>query len=219
MAKVYKKVIVVFLLCITLTACSSSPNDLEGFWMADNGDTIAFDTNGKAIIDGISLDYSIFDKTYISFSLQNSASHYKFELNDGILILTDPSNGSTQKFYNDESQQKEIRERLAQIEAERAEMERKEEEAQQQAIAQEQAQREYENYVYSLYNEVSCIDNDIADRYQWIENNEYFIETAEPSDDDIPMYHDEIAQWQREIEQLEAQKRGLIATLTNLGEY
>ena len=50
----------IVLLC--LTGCSSNKNPLEGYWISDNGNTIAFTSETEVVIDNeIIGEYSIYD--------------------------------------------------------------------------------------------------------------------------------------------------------------
>lgn len=243
-----KRILLVLLLCFSLTSCSLAPQAIEGFWMAENGDTISFNSDGKAIIDGLSHDYSVYDKNCLSISFWDFAEEYRFELGTDTLTLIDLSNGSTQTFYRDIEKQAEIQENLKLL------------------AAQEQATQEYEEYVKSLKNHLFSVESSISynlgcinDREEWIADLEvliqeesYYLEeikseitelqknSEESSDEKIDLlqekqtlahekidrYKENIETYQNEIDQcyrenatLETEKEKLIKELQDLGEY
>ena len=162
---------VVIALILGLTACGSEPETIEGFWMAENGETISFNSNGKAIIDSISLDYSIYGENNLSISFWGFAEEYRFSIEKDVLTLTDLSNNTHMTYYRDEGKQAEIQERLNEIAAEQAEQKR----IQQELEAQAQAQEDYEKYVKSLKNRIDSINTEISWTYEYISDNESYI--------------------------------------------
>lgn len=163
-----KKVLFLLVLCFVLTACNSEPETIEGYWMAENGDTISFNSDGKAIIDGFSYDYSIYNENYVSISFWGFAEEYRFEIESDILKLTDLSTNASQKLYRGEEKQSEIQANLDKLEAERAEEEKKQKEIE-----------EYEKFINDLKSTVDTIDDEISNTYKSIKDNEYWIATTE----------------------------------------
>lgn len=230
----WKKLLVIIILCFCLTACSSKSKSIEGYWMAENGDTISFNSDGKAIIEGISCDYSIYDKNNLSISWWGFAQEYKFEINKDVLTLTEAGSNSTQLFYRDEGKQAKIQENLNQIAARQAEQERIQQEIEQ---AQKE-QKEYEKYISSLKSRVDTIDSQIAEDQDWICEIENWITEIDSNveklqkstdmladsqienlkDQQSRLYED-TSELQQEIADLKAEKEEIIETLIELGEY
>ena len=151
-------------LTLSLTACNSEPETIEGYWMSENGETISFNSDGKAIVDGISLDYSIYNENNLSIFFLGFAEEYRFDIEEDVLTLTDLSSNSIVTYYRDEEKQKEIKENCDKIAAEQAEYER----IQQQLEAETQAQKDYEEYVHSKKSRLDSIDSKIAENEGWI---------------------------------------------------
>lgn len=189
-------VILAVALILALTACGSEPETIEGYWMAENGETISFNSDGKAIVDGFSLNYSIYDETYLSISFIGLAEEYRFDLEKDTLTLTDLSNNSKMTYYRDEVKQAEIQKTLNQIAAEQAEQER----IQQEAAAQAQAQEDYEKHVSNLKNRLETIDKEIPKLQGYIRDNEGYIADSNQS---IQEELISISELQNEISQLQ----------------
>lgn len=173
-----KKLAILFFITIlmfNITACSPEPETIEGYWMQENGDTVSFNSDGKAIIDGIALDYSIYNENNLSITLLGHAQEYRFNVKNDILTLTDLSNNNVWTFYRDEKKQAEIQENLNQLAAEQAEKER----MQQELEAQQQAEENYEKYVDSLKERIDSIDSKVAEKKEYISVNEEYIAEAE----------------------------------------
>ena len=221
-------------LTLSLTACNSEPETIEGYWMSENGETISFNSDGKAIVDGISLDYSIYNENNLSISFLGFAEEYRFDIEEDVLTLTDLSSNSIVTYYRDEEKQKEIKENCDKIEAEQAEYER----IQQQLEAETQAQKDYEEYVRSKKSRLDSIDSKIAENEGWIIEVQNWIADIDSdlaevyqSDDMIAdkeiqhlrnyqneLYED-IAEIEQEITDLETEKEEIIKELKELGEY
>lgn len=221
-------------LTLSLTACNSEPETIEGYWMSENGETISFNSDGKAIVDGISLDYSIYNENNLSISFLGFAEEYRFDIEEDVLTLTDLSSNSIVTYYRDEEKQKEIKENCDKIAAEQAEYER----IQQQLEAETQAQKDYEEYVRSKKSRLDSIDSKIAENEGWIIEVQNWIADIDSdlaevyqSDDMIAdkeiqhlrnyqneLYED-IAEIEQEITDLETEKEEIIKELKELGEY
>lgn len=195
MKKIYTFIAIIVLI-LGLTACSSEPETIEGYWMAENGETISFNSDGKAIIDGISLSYSVYNENNLSISFLGFAEEYRFDLEKDILTLTDLSSNSKIVYYRDEDKQAEIQENLNKIKEERAEQER----LQQELEAQAQAQKDYEQYVTKLKKRIESIDTEIPRIQGYISDSEGYI--AE-SNQNIQEELDTIAELETEIAQLQ----------------
>ena len=170
MKKLYIFILTIALI-LGLTAYGSEPETIEGYWMAENGETVSFNSDGKAIIDGISLDYSIYNENNLSISFLGFAEEYRFDIEKDVLTLTNLSNNSVMTYYRDEDKQTEIKENLNKIAAEQTEQER----IQQELEAQAQAQEDYEKYVTKLKNRIESIDKEIPRIQEYITNNEGYI--------------------------------------------
>lgn len=172
-----KLAIIIFtiILLASVTGCSDKVESIEGYWMQENGDTVSFNSDGKAIIDGLSLDYSIYNDNNLSISFLGFAKEYRFNVKNDILTLTDLSSNETWTFYRDEKKQKEIQAKLNQLAAEKIEKQR----IQQEAEAQEQAAKEYEKHINSLKARINSIDTEIKDRNEYITVNKNYITEAE----------------------------------------
>lgn len=221
-------------LTLSLTACNSEPETIEGYWMSENGETISFNSDGKAIVDGISLDYSIYNENNLSIFFLGFAEEYRFDIEEDVLTLTDLSSNSIVTYYRDEEKQKEIKENCDKIAAEQAEYER----IQQQLEAETQAQKDYEEYVHSKKSRLDSIDSKIAENEGWIIEVQNWIADIDSdlaevyqSDDMIAdkeiqhlrnyqneLYED-IAEIEQEITDLETEKEEIIKELKELGEY
>lgn len=221
-------------LTLSLTACNSEPETIEGYWMSENGETISFNSDGKAIVDGISLDYSIYNENNLSIFFLGFAEEYRFDIEEDVLTLTDLSSNSIVTYYRDEEKQKEIKENCDKIAAEQAEYER----IQQQLEAETQAQKDYEEYVRSKKSRLDSIDSKIAENEGWIIEVQNWIADIDSdlaevyqSDDMIAdkeiqhlrnyqneLYED-IAEIEQEITDLETEKEEIIKELKELGEY
>lgn len=195
MKKIYT-FIAIIVLVLGLTACSSELESIEGYWMAENGETISFNSDGKVIIDGISLSYSVYNENNLSISFWGFAEEYRFNLEKDILTLTDLSSNSKIVYYRDEDKQTEIQENLNKIREERAEQER----LQQELHVQAQVQKDYEQYITKLKNRIESIDKEIPRIQGYISDNEGYI--AE-SNQDIQEELDTIAELETEIAQLQ----------------
>lgn len=229
----WKKLLLIFILCFCFTACSSEYKSIEGYWMAENGDTISFNSDGKAIIEGISYDYSIYDGNNLSISLWGFAQEYKFTIDKDVLTLTKAGSNSTQLFYKNEGKQAEIQENLNQIAANQEEQER----IQQKNEQAQKEQKEYEKYISSLESRIDTIDSKIAEDQAWIVEIESWITEIDSNiaglqqsddmlaDSQIDNLKDQqsrlcedISELQQEITDLETEKEEIVKTLTELGE-
>ena len=168
-------IILTISLILGLTACGSEPETIEGYWMAENGETISFNSDKKAIIEGISLDYSIYNDNNLSISFLGFAEEYRFNIEKDVLTLTDLSDNSVMTYYRDEDKQAEIQENLNQIAAEQAEQKR----IQQEEESEAQAQEDYENHVTKLKNRIESIDKETSLLYSYISDNEGYIKDNE----------------------------------------
>lgn len=100
------------LLVIILTGCSLKKESIEGYWMAENGETLSFTADGKVIQDGITANYSIYGENNISFSFLGMATEGKFKIKNDVLTLIDLEDNSTDVFYRNEKKQQKIRQKL-----------------------------------------------------------------------------------------------------------
>ena len=189
-------IILTIALILGLTACGSKPETIEGYWMAENGETVSFNSDGKAIIDGISLDYSIYNENNLSISFLGFAEEYRFDIEKDVLTLTDLSNNAVMTYYRDEDKQAEIQENLNKIATEKAEQER----IQQELEAEAQEQEDYEKYVTKLKNRIESIDKEIPRIQGYISDNESYIADSNQNIQDelntINELENEIAQLQ-----------------------
>lgn len=224
----------VFLLTIIfilgLTACGGSEpksETIEGYWMAGNGETIFFNSDGKAIIGGISHDYSIYDTNKLSISFLGFADEFRLEIANDVLTLTDLNTNAVYTYYRDEDKQAEILENLNQIAAGKA--------------AQEQAQKEqeeYDKYVNSLKSRLDFIEAKIPENEDWIVEIRNWIadidsdivevqqsddmlvdEQIENLKDEKSRLYEDIAEIKQEISDLQTEKEEIIKELKDLGEY
>lgn len=194
------KKIFIFLFILTLilglTACSSEPETIEGYWMAENGETISFNSDDKAIIEGLSMDYSIYNENNLSISFLGFAEEFRFDIEKDVLTLTDLNSNSVMTYYRNEEKQAEIQKNLNKIAAERAEQER----IQQELEAQAQAQKEYEQYVTRLKNRIGSIDKEIPRIQGYISDKEGYIADNERY---IQEKYDNINEIEKEISELQ----------------
>jgi hypothetical protein len=63
-----KKILPFFIICLLMTSCASRKNAVEGYWMNENGETITFNADGEAIVDNLSIKYSVFDNDKLTIS-------------------------------------------------------------------------------------------------------------------------------------------------------
>lgn len=221
----------VFLLAIILilglSACGGYESEtIEGYWMAENGETISFNSDGKAIIEGMSHDYSIYDNNKLSISFLGFAQEYEFTIKKDVLTLTDLNTNETYTYYKDEEKQAEIQENLNQIAVEKAEQEKAQKE-----------QEEYDKYVNSLKSRLDAIDSKIPENEAWIVEVQSWIadidsdiaevqqsddmladEQIENLKDEQNRLYEDIAEIQQEIYDLQVEKEEIIKTLKELGE-
>lgn len=215
MKKIYTFIAIIVLI-LGLIACGSETEKIEGYWMAENGETISFNSDGKAIIDGISLSYSVYNENNLSISFWGFAEEYRFDLEKDILTLTDIRSNSKIIYYRDEDKQAEIQENLNKIREERVEQER----LQQELEAQAQAQKDYEKFVVKLKNRIESIDKEIPRIQGYISDNEGYIAEGNQI---IQEELDTIAELETEIVQLQHSKeetaQGDIEYLRGTQEY
>lgn len=112
---VLKRVVTILLICLTLTACTSKNTSIEGYWMAENGDTITFNANDEAIIDNISLNYSVFDNNKLTITKLGIAKEYSFSISKDCLTLKDLDTSTSQTYYKDEKKQEQIKQAIEEI--------------------------------------------------------------------------------------------------------
>ena len=180
------KRVLVFIISVTLllnlAACVSKPTTIEGYWMAENGDTISFTADGRAIINGLSLTYSIYDGNNLSISVLGLAEEYRFDLQNDVLTLTDLSNNNFTIYYKDEDKQAEIQKHLQELEA------------------FTQAQEAYDKQIQSLNDRIVTIDKEITWLYNFISDNEEYIADNEEY---IQEEHNTIAELENAICELQ----------------
>lgn len=107
-----KLIIVLLVMVLIFSGCSKEQESIEGYWMAENGETISFNSNGKAISDGMSMDYSLYGEDNLSISFWGIASEYRYTVKKDVLTLVDLNKNTTSIFYRDEEKQLEIQEKL-----------------------------------------------------------------------------------------------------------
>ena len=187
------KKIFIFMISISLlwglTGCNSEPETIEGYWMAENGDTISFNNDGKAIIDGIALDYSVYNENNLSISFLGLAEEFRFDIEKDVLTLTELSSNSTMTYYRDENKQGEIIDNLNKMAIEQEEM--------QQEL---KAQEDYEKYVADLKDEIKSIDKEIPRIRGYISDNEGYIDESKGH---IQGEKNSISELEKEISQLQ----------------
>lgn len=103
-----KGIIGLLMIIFVFSACSRERESIEGYWMSENGKTISFNSNGKAISNGVSMDYSIYGEDNLSISLLGIASEYKYTIKKDVLTLIDLNKNKTNTFYRDDKKQQEI---------------------------------------------------------------------------------------------------------------
>ncbi len=223
------------LLLIVFSACGSKKNVLEGYWMAENGETLSFNSEGRVVVNDTVYDYAIFDgdKVTISHSLWGLLINAQYEVNDEILTLKDMRDGTVFVFYGEKKQQERITDSLLKQEQEiinrKAEEERRE---------QEQAERaKYEQYITSLWNELRILEEQIEnnktriDELQdmlnecenEIESNRKNGDLAEDKIDRLrekqEIYRDEISFRNEDIAYYEEKREEIIGILKDNGEW
>lgn len=177
------------MMVLILSGCTKEQETIEGYWMSENGETISFNSNGKAISDGISMDYSLYGKDNLSISFWGMASEYRYTVKNDVLTLIDLKKNATSIFYRDEEKQQEIQTRLNQIKVEKEKQEK---------LAQEK--KEYAEYVNKLKNRLESIDSTISYRTNDMSNKEERIIELE---NDIQDEYNEIAEYEKRITELE----------------
>lgn len=182
----------VLMLMFIATACASDAESIEGYWMAEDGETISFDANGGAIVEDILLDYVIYGENNLVLSLWGFATEYSFEIEENTLSLTELETNVTKVYYRDEATQTKIRENLKLI-----------------AEVQAEQQKEAE-YVEKLRDTIRKIDSEIWSLESWIEREEVRIsdthEYVASERDTISEIEGEIAELQREFGQTDSDK-------------
>ena len=108
-----KIALVLALVLLILSACGSEKGSIEGYWMAENGETVSFTANGEAIIEGVAHKYSVYGDNNLSISLLGIAQEFRFELEGDELLLKKLSNGAECKYYRSEKRQAQIQAALA----------------------------------------------------------------------------------------------------------
>ena len=214
------------MIVLILSGCSKQEK-IEGYWMNENGETISFNSNGKVISDGMSLDYSLYGKDNLSISFFGMASEFKYTVKNDVLTLVDLNKNTTDIFYRDEEKQQEIQTKLNQIKAEQQRQKQKQKE-----------KEEYEKYVESLREDIGYIELQISTQQDFIRYAEKDIERnksdiqgfqKEPGiydEDFINSYREiikdrenDIVGYREEIAELEKEKEDIIEKLKELGEY
>ena len=164
--KMKRVITLVFLLIvICLAGCAENKETIEGYWMSESGETISFNSNGKAISDGMSMDYSLYGEDNLSISFWGMASEYRYTVKNDVLTLVDLSKNATSIFYRDEEKQKEIQKRLDEIKTEQQRQEEIEKE-----------KEEHEKYIKSLQSDISYIELQISTQQDFIRYAEEDIE-------------------------------------------
>ena len=169
---------------------SANEETIEGYWMAESGETISFNSNSKAIIDGVAMDYSIYGQNNLSISFLGIASEYRYIINNDVLKLQDLNKGSTSVYYRNESVQQEI---IKKLNSEKAEREKKEQ------IDKEK--QEFEKYINNLKHNIELNNNEISEKKKRIEDykkeiNEYN-KNINDENAEIKKIENEIAQLQQ----------------------
>lgn len=126
-----KKVFVVVLIMmfvLGLVACGIESENIEGYWMTEEGETVSFNSNGKAIIDGTSYEYSVYGENNLSISSWGDTEEYRFDIDGDILSLIDLDSNKRIVFYRDEDKQAEIKKQLKLIAIEQAQQKRMQQE-------------------------------------------------------------------------------------------
>jgi len=167
--------LLIALLILSLSACWKGSSSLVGYWMSDTGETISFADNETAIISGLTVEYSIFDKNKISFYNQGHALSFKFELDGEELILTDLSTDKTQTYYKDEEKQNEIKQDLNLIATQQTEQIKAEQEKHNQQLAEQQLNE----YITALEYDRDLICAQIQDTQTWIDKTNTYIADQE----------------------------------------
>ena len=184
-----KLIIGLLMMVLILSGCAKEQETIEGYWMAENGETISFNSNGKAISDGMSMDYSLYGEDNLSISFWCMASEYRYTVKNDILTLIDLKENTTSILYRNEEKQQEIQTNLNRIKAEKEKQEK---------LAQEK--KDYEDYINGLKNRVVEIDNAISDIKGYIDSDNKHIAENQT---DIQNEKDEISEIEKEISQLQ----------------
>ena len=107
-----KLIIILLLLCsILLVGCASKREKLEGYWMAENGDTIMFLENGEIMIDDTTCKYSL-NEDGMMLTHWGETRELKYKIKRDELYLTDSDNNTT-CYYKNADKQKKIKEQIA----------------------------------------------------------------------------------------------------------
>lgn len=143
-----KKVCVLLLAFLLLTGCGEK-NQLEGFWMSEDGETLTFAMDGQALLNGNAICYSVFDEDKILLSHPTAGAFYEaqFTIKNGVLTIVQLGTGVTSVYYSNENKQNEI---MAAISLEQAEIQKQEEEAERQKEYEEHVQYLWDTYSYLL---------------------------------------------------------------------
>lgn len=154
-------IILVSIMTLTLTTCAVKKETIEGYWMAEDGETISFDAKGKSITGGVSMNYSVYDKNNLSLTCLGISKEYRFNIKDGVLSLRSLSDNSLKRFYKDEGKQEEIQKRLfaqKKLEEKKAQ---KETEERMQRETEERIQKEHEEKMELLNERINEIDGEV----------------------------------------------------------
>ena len=185
-----RKLIIGLLMAVLIfSGCSKKQETIEGYWMAENGETISFNSNGKAISDGMTMDYSLYGEDNLSISFWGMASEYKYTVKNDVLTLVDLKKNATSIFYRNEEKQKEIQTKLNQIKLEKEKQEKLDKE-----------RKEYEDYISGLKDRIVKIDNEISDINGYIDDdNKQIVKNKE----DIQKEKNKISEIEKEISKLQ----------------
>ena len=102
-------------------SCTEQPS-IEGYWLNEFGESLAFDGEGTVVINDSPATYSIYDEDKIQIVFdgifQSVAFNGAYYIEDEILYLTNLDNGETVAYYGNSEDQAVIRKAIAEAEAE-----------------------------------------------------------------------------------------------------
>lgn len=112
-------IITLFFVCILLSSCSDSKNDIIGYWMDGNGNTISFSDEENCAVNGSGYQYKIYDDNHIQLidPLKN-VNELVFKIDSGYLYIKNVDSEEYTKYTKNEDEQKEILNRIDEAAAE-----------------------------------------------------------------------------------------------------
>lgn len=183
-------IITVFLSCVLLSSCSNSTNDIIGYWMDGNGNTLSFSDEENCAVNGSGYQYKIYDDNHIQLidPLKN-VNELVFKIDSGYLYIKNVESEDYAKYTKNEDEQKEIINRIKEAKAAAEE----EAEKQEQIDSIQSKIDKYNRLINDANRRIEINEDDIE---SWKEDIQDAIDTCEEYRADG--YEMEEYEWQRD---------------------